>query len=74
MLLLQRHEDIRVAASDQPGPVVNEVDGAVRYPDVVENVLYLCIRYLPTNGRLHQIAKSRGLLDPCARFGPHMEK
>jgi hypothetical protein len=39
-----------------------------------KHVLYLCVRYLPTNGCLHQIAESCGLLDPGARFGSHMEK
>ena len=74
MLFLQRHEDICVAAADQSGPVVNEIDCAVRHADVVDNVLYLCVRYLTANGCLHQIAESRRLFDPRARFGPQMKK
>ena len=74
MLFLQRHENIRVAGADQPGPAVDEVDRAVRQADVVENALHLCVRYHLTNGCLHQIAEPRGLFDPRARFGPQMEK
>ena len=74
MLFFERYKDIRVAGADQSGPVVNEIDCAVRHADVVDNILYLCVRYLPANGCLHQIAESRCLFNPRTRFGPQMKK
>ena len=73
MTLAEGDEDIRVVRADHAGRGVHRVHGAIRQPDVIQDVIDFLTRDGVSNGVFDIVAEARRFLDPRAGLGPHME-
>src|SRR6185312_522674 len=74
VLLLERYQNIAFGLTDESRAVIGIVDRAVRYSDVVDDIVELRRGNLAANKALHVVAKASRLLDASTRFRPHMQK
>ena len=73
MILFEGHEDVCVGRANEAGCAVNEIDGAVRQTDVVENVVQFLRRNNTADRVFDEIGKARGFFNTRTGLGAHME-
>src|SRR5439155_14329887 len=73
MILFEGHEDVYVGRANETGCAVNEIDGAVRQTDVVENVVQFLRRNNTADRVFDEIGKARGFFNTRTDLNTHIK-
>src|ERR1700688_3315043 len=73
VIFVEGHQNIGVARSDEARGAVHEIDGAVRQPNIVQDVVHFALGDLAADGALNEVAKLGGFFDASTALGTEMQ-